>query len=55
MTLYMVLCDSGGYGSEQGADLQAVVHVARDVGLTAVEVACACGVGQRWLGGSCGV
>jgi len=31
---------------EQGPKWQAVAHVVCDVGVTAVEVVCACGVGQ---------
>ena len=36
-----------GYGSEQGPDLQAVVHVVRDVGMTAAEAARACGAASE--------
>ena len=36
-----------GYGSELGSDLRAVVHVARDVGMTAVRVVCTGGVSRQ--------
>ena len=38
-------------GSEYGLEQRVVMHVVRDVGMTAVEEARTCGVGRRVLSG----
>ena len=40
------MCLRWGYGSEQGPDFRAVVHVVHNVGMTIVKVVCACGTSE---------